>query len=80
MGYRITCSHVLLDFLRSLLWIRQCYDDLVVKFPGSSSLLLDYAQFCEDILNDQARANKLRHGAVTFEAGRSAADRAVLQY
>ena len=44
----------------------------MVKFPGSSSLLLDYAQFCEDILNDQAKANKLRHGAVTFEAGKSA--------
>ena len=50
----------------------QCYEDLVVKFPGSSSLLLDYAQFCEDILNDQAKASKLRRGAVAFEAGVSA--------
>jgi hypothetical protein len=49
--------------------IEQCYEDLVVKFPGSSSLLLDYAQFCEDILNDQAKASKLRSGADTFEPG-----------
>jgi hypothetical protein len=42
----------------------------VVKFPGSSSLLMDYAQFCEDILNDQIKASKLRSGADTFETGR----------
>ena len=47
----------------------QCYEELLSKFSGSASLHLDFAHFCEAVLNDEARARKYRHGAEILESG-----------
>ncbi len=47
----------------------QCYEELLSKFSGSASLHLDFAHFCEAVLNDEARARKYRHGAEILETG-----------
>ncbi len=47
----------------------QCYEELLEKFSGSASLHLDYANFCEVVLNDEARAGKYRQGADILESG-----------
>ena len=48
----------------------QCYEELLDKFSGSASLHHDYANFCEAVLNDEARAIKFRQGADILESGR----------
>jgi hypothetical protein len=47
----------------------QCYEELLDKFSGSASLHHDYANFCETVLNDEARAIKYRQGADILESG-----------
>ncbi len=47
----------------------QCYEELLSKFSGSASLHLDFAHFCEAVLNDETRARKYRHGAEILETG-----------
>ena len=47
----------------------QRYDELLVRFPGSASLRLDYAQFCEAVLNDPVKAAQQRQGAELLETG-----------
>ena len=47
----------------------QCYEELLSKFSGSASLHLEYANFCEAVLNDQETAAKYRHGAEILESG-----------
>ncbi len=47
----------------------QCYEELLSKFSGSASLHLDFAHFCEAVLNDEVRAHKYRHGAEILESG-----------
>ncbi len=47
----------------------QCYEELLSKFSGSASLHLDFAHFCEAVLNDEDRARKYRHGAEILESG-----------
>ena len=47
----------------------QKYQELLEKFPGSASLRLDYASFCDVVLNDDVRADSLRHAAEGLETG-----------
>jgi hypothetical protein len=54
--------------LKCRLWW-QCYEELLEKFSGSASLHHDYANFCEAVLNDEARAIKFRQGADILESG-----------
>jgi hypothetical protein len=69
---RYLATTVLLTSPTDLRWLRggvQCYEELLSKFSGSASLHLDFAHFCEAVLNDEARARKYRHGAEILETG-----------
>ena len=45
---------------------RQAYDQLMLKYGGSSSLLIDAAMFYETILGDHRQADKIRDTAETM--------------
>ena len=47
----------------------QSYEELLSKFSGSASLHLDFANFCEAVLNDPEKAAKYRQGAEILESG-----------
>ncbi len=49
--------------------LRQGFEELLDKFSGSASLRLDFANFCDVVLNDAARAESLRHSAALLEQG-----------
>ena len=55
--------------LLDLIWVVQCYEELVEKFSGSASLRRDYAEFCDIIINDFDKAELHRHGAELLESG-----------
>jgi hypothetical protein len=48
----------------------QSYKELLGKFSGSASLHLDFANFCDTVLNDSDEAAKFLHGAEILESGR----------
>ncbi len=45
----------------------QAYEELLDKFSGSSSLLAEYAQFCDVVLNDETKAETFRDRAALLE-------------
>mmetsp|Transcript_60949 Transcript_60949/g.163565 ORF Transcript_60949/g.163565 Transcript_60949/m.163565 type:complete len:283 (+) Transcript_60949:3-851(+) len=47
------------------------YEELVHKFPGSTSLRHDYAHFLDSVLNDPPRAEHEHRAAAVMEAGSS---------
>ena len=51
----------------------QFYEELLEKFPGSTSLHCDYAHFCYVVLNDEVRAESLRERAALLETAAGAA-------
>jgi hypothetical protein len=52
--------------------ILQIYEELLEKFPGSSSLLAEYAHFCDNILNDEGKAERHRERAALLESATNA--------
>jgi hypothetical protein len=46
---------------------RQAYEELLDKFSGSSSLLSEYAHFCDVVLNDEGKAETFRERAALLE-------------
>ena len=50
---------------------RQSYEELLSKFSASTSLHLDFANFCDAVLNDPDKAAKYRQGAEILETGSS---------
>ena len=58
----------------------QIYEELLEKFPGSSSLLAEYAHFCDNILNDEAKAEKHRERAALLENASGMRASACLSY